>query len=156
MPQQSSDEDAFVNPYASPRAFSAPPRPAHPVRRAWTVLCSVQMALIGVGIIAAFVEIETILASGPLLSTTGCGLALAAAFSRGLGSRRSAVIKFGLSTPGISLFCLALIYALNWGPGQAQAPVSLIALLYGLLTLALCWRVLGGRDDERDAEVGPA
>ena len=145
MPQPPPDQRAAINPYAAPRAFAPPPRRPRTGREArllWSVLCCAQMAFTIIAIVAAFVNIESITVSGPLLSLLGCGIALAAGLGGGSGFQRIAATLFGLSAPAISFFCLMLILLMDWGPSRAQQPVSVIALLYGTVAGALCFGVL--------------
>ncbi len=73
-------------------------------------------------------EIETILASGPLLSVSGLWIA-------GLAYRRRAPAAFayGLLLPTFAWFCFLLIFTNDWGPSEARQP---IASLSGILAFA--------------------
>jgi hypothetical protein len=90
------------------------------------------MIAIGVALAAALAEIETIVASGPLLSVLG--LAIAGVSASG-GLWRG--MCYGVSVPVISTVCFALIHFLSWGPQEATAPVQAILGAFALASLLL-------------------
>lgn len=73
-------------------------------------------------------EIETILASGPLLSMSGLWIAW-------LAYRRRAPVAFafGLLPPTFAWFCFLLIFTNDWGPSEARQPIAALA---GLLAFS--------------------
>lgn len=73
-------------------------------------------------------EIESILASGPLLSASGLWIA-ALAYRR----RAPVAFAFGLLVPTFAWFCFLLIFNNDWGPSEARQP---IASLSGILAFA--------------------
>jgi hypothetical protein len=79
---------------------------------------------------AAAWDIETILFSGPLLSVFGVLLALIA-FRR----NRPICLYYALTTPTVSVFCFAWIFAMDWGPGDAQRPIGAFLAIFGLVNL---------------------
>lgn len=89
-----------------------------------------QLALIAVAILAAFIGIESILVSGPVLAILG---AVTAWFSR----RARVGIVFGLFPLAINALCAALIIGNNWGPSRAQEPVSIVVLISGIAVFPL-------------------
>ncbi len=80
--------------------------------------------------LAALVEIETIVASGPILSLSG--LVIVA-----WGVRRDSVWAFysGLSAPTMSVVCFCIIYGLQWSPAQAGAPIGALVTLYAVASV---------------------
>lgn len=89
------------------------------------VLCIIKILGIGVTVTAAAIEIETIMGSGPLVSSVGIGVAVG-----GFIYKRFSAIAFGLSGLLMSLFIFALIVTQKWGPSKAEFPVVIILLGY--------------------------
>jgi ketosteroid isomerase-like protein len=92
---------------------------------AFAVLGVIQLLGISGAVIAAAVEVETIVGTGPAFSLLG----LAVCFGW-LVSRSYTTIVFGLSATAISVSLLALIAGLRWSPQDASIPVPLILLAY--------------------------
>jgi hypothetical protein len=92
----------------------------------WLLLA--QTVGILVAVVFAVMEIESIVASAPILSLSG---ALIGLFS--FRRDRLVGLLFGLSAPTMAAFCLFLIATLEWDPRQAQIPVGAILVVYGLL-----------------------
>lgn len=110
-------------------------------------LLAIQTVGIAVGVLATFFDIESILFSGPLLSFTGVLTAV-------LGYRRSlmAAFYFGLSLPTMSLLTFCLIFGLQWGPAQAEVPVSRLVAGFGLLVIPLGIYAI---EQARRGQIGP-
>ncbi len=80
--------------------------------------------------IAAVFEIESILASGPVLALTGsllAGLSYRARHRIGFG--------FGLTAPVVALAWFLIINGLSWGPDRAHLPVSLFLIIFALASI---------------------
>lgn len=76
------------------------------------------------------VEIESILASGPILSLSGAWIAW-------LAYRRQAVTAFyfGMLAPSFAWFCFLLIYTQRWGPSEAARPISALLTWLSLIVI---------------------
>lgn len=98
----------------------------------FTFLCIALLLGIAGSTIAATVEIETIVGTGPIFSLVGLATALGI-----LTSRSPANLLFGLSTPIFSLFIFFWIFSNRWSPQQATVPVSTIILVYEGLAVPL-------------------
>ena len=85
----------------------------------------IQILLLSVAVIIAAIEIETIVASGPVLSVTGVVVAI-----YGWRSRSIPAGIVGLSAFLMSIFLVVLINLLDWSPRAAQFPVSVILMVY--------------------------
>ncbi len=92
----------------------------------------VQIVAIICTLVGIFIEIRTILLSGPILSSIGAVIAWS---SYRCKSRLG--IVWGLSALGITLFCIGLILTFNWLPQDAEFPIRIIAIIYTLLVLPL-------------------
>lgn len=75
--------------------------------------------------IAAMVDIESIMGSGPIMSLVGIWIAF-------LSYRRDHPIGlfYGLAVPTVSVFCFIVINGLDWGPSDAHVPVSAFLVLF--------------------------
>lgn len=83
--------------------------------------------------IAAAIDVESIIFTGPLLSAVGLLLA-------GSACRRNRVtaLYFALGVPTISVICFVLIYGFRWDPRDAQLPISLLLVVFAIgYTLAV-------------------
>ena len=96
----------------------------------FAVLCGLQILGVSGAVIAAAIDIESIVVTGPVFSVLGILVALGS-----LASRSAFNAIFGLSAVAMSLFCLTLIASLSWSPGDAQKPVSTILICYETLLL---------------------
>jgi len=96
------------------------------------ILICIQMLGIAGSIVASLVEIESIVASGPVFSAVGLAIALLC-YRR----RRPLGIYFGISAPTISVVCFAIIFGLQWSPEDAAAPISMLLVLFGVPALPL-------------------
>ncbi|MBI4853952.1 MAG: hypothetical protein HY819_19315 [Acidobacteria bacterium] len=97
----------------------------------------IQIGAIVFALIAAFVEIRTILLTGPILSSIGGVIAWTSYQYR---SRLGMV--WGLSAVAITLFCLGLILIFEWSPSDAQTPIQIIGLIYTILILPITLTIL--------------
>jgi len=119
--------------------FRAPQSSFEPVEdevitnlRPLRICLGLQCTTIVLGVAAAFYDIESIVATGMVLSPIGMLVAFLS--KRGKLTRG---IAFGLSGPAISSFCLILITVLHWKPTDAQHLISLIAAAYTTFALPL-------------------
>jgi hypothetical protein len=91
------------------------------------------LATVGM-LIAAFIEIEWIMVTGPLLSVAGL---LMATFARRLQS--AAVLCYGLSGPLVCALCAALIAINRWGPVESWLSIGVIIVAYAVLSAPLAF-----------------
>lgn len=122
----------FDNPYRAPEVHLEVARETILHRqyfwvRLWIIL---QMVVAIAGCVAAFYDVETIVATGPILSIVGI-LGAITSF------RRKVAIGLwaSISAPAISLGVFLLIFLRDWSPSYAQGPVPIIGTIY---TVALC------------------
>jgi hypothetical protein len=96
---------------------------------------SLSLLLLGIGgaVIAATIEIESIVATGPVFSLIGLSLSIAWIFYR----RVPALPLIGMSLPILSLIVFALINLLEWSPDEASRPVSTTLLVYQAVVVAI-------------------
>ena len=103
-------------------------------------------------LIAAGVQIESIVATGPTLAVIGLLLGLT---TRALQSRST--LGFALSGPLVCAFVSFLIAAFRWGPGPTRTPALVILTTYVILIAPLAiisWRQIwrwGTMANERPA-----
>lgn len=138
-PHESSDDssdraNSDLNPYAAPqsRPEAAAPSEGFPRATLFQWLVGLKILTIIGGAIAAHIEIESILVSGSLLTLQGIPIGLLsyrASYWRGL--------SFGVCGPAISIFCFLLINIMDWGPKDAEEPVSAIADVYAVVAVIL-------------------
>jgi hypothetical protein len=102
------------------------------VARIAQVLILLQLASIGIAIVASIIEIEWIVVSGPLLSFTG----LPIVFCCLLHGWRFGLL-FAFAVPTVSIVCFSLIYGLSWSPDEASKPISLILFGFGIAAIPL-------------------
>lgn len=99
----------------------------------------------GMAAVAAAIEPESILGSGPAVGYVGLWLA-ALAFRW----RRTATFFFALLGPTVFVACTAMIAMMHWGPGEAQAPVAAVLSIWALFQCVTIpwalfdWRARGG------------
>lgn len=92
-----------------------------------------QMAAIVIGLVASFIDVESIVITGPVLTVLGLiTLFLAVRTDVGTG------FVVGISGPAIAVLCFALIYSQNWSPGDASRPIPLIGTAYAFAAVPLC------------------
>ncbi|MCA9051828.1 MAG: hypothetical protein KDA89_23985, partial [Planctomycetaceae bacterium] len=120
------------NPYRAPGLIEDPKSaPAESGRNVltWTrAMILLQSASILICLPIAWIEIESILVSGPVVSLSGF---VSAFFSRRCGNR--AGWWFGLSGFGITVSCFLLINIYQWGPADARVPVIRVLNVYTLV-----------------------
>lgn len=105
-----------------------PPIPIPPRQPPSSTLVTLVIAhLVGIcgSVIAATIEIETIVGTGPIFSILGL---IVAAMGRHSPVRR--ISWWGASTLLLSLFVFALILIADWSPAAARQPVGILLLLY--------------------------
>ena len=130
---------ASGNPYAATTLEMSPdlPRFQRPVPRWLRPLLTLLVLFLAVGTLDAWVDVESILVSGPMLFLVGIFLAISA--------RRRREMPLGLVACGslaFPLFCVLLINLCGWGPSEAQQPISVLCLAYSPLMLLLIGRAL--------------
>ena len=110
------------------------------------------MQLLGIcgAVLAATIEIVSIVGSGPIFSILGL---VVAECGRRSGSR--ALIWLGTSALVLALSLFGLINLAGWGPKEARDPVSLILLVYeGVIVpigLIILWRAFVPRRSMSEA-----
>ena len=95
-------------------------------------LCIALLLGIAGSAIAATMDIESIVATGPIFSIVGLAAAVGC-----LVSRSPANLFFGLSTPAFSLCIFFWIFLKSWSPQQASVPISSVILCYELFVVPL-------------------
>jgi hypothetical protein len=98
----------------------------------------VQVLAVFVMLIAAVIEIESILWAGPTLTVVGL---LRAAVTRPLVSL--VTLFDSLSAPFVCALIALLIAAFDWGPGDADVPVAVILTVYLLFFLPITFATVG-------------
>jgi len=98
----------------------------------FAILCVAQLLGIAGSAIAATVDIESIVGTGPIFSLVGLAVAVGCVISKS-----PANLFFGLSTPAFSLCIFFWIFTKSWSPQQAAVPVSTTILGYELLLVPL-------------------
>lgn len=98
----------------------------------FAVLCVLQVLGISGAVIAAAVDIESIVVTGPVFTVLGILVALGS-----LASRSPYNAVFGLSAGAMSLACLVWIASLSWSPSDAQQPVTTALLCYETLIVPI-------------------
>ena len=83
-------------------------------------------------VIAAIIDIEAIVVTGPVMSVVGVAVA-SVSFQR----RAPLGFYYGLSFPTISVVCFCLIYGLGWGPARATVPIGALVTFFGIGSTAL-------------------
>jgi hypothetical protein len=116
-------------------------------------LCWVQVGGATAAAVAAFVEVETIIAFGPAIALLGMVLALVSLQSTFLN-----LLLFGLLCPVTTSAIALLIAWLEWSPGEAAVPVPVLLTLNAGITAV--WGPLTARQIIRtrrlDASSGKA
>jgi nicotinamide riboside transporter PnuC len=121
------------NPFRAPQTSFEPVESKFDTSLRHLRIClGLQCTTIVLGVAAAFYDIYSILVTGAVLSLVGLLTAILS-----MRPRLISGLVFGLSGPAISAICFALINLLNWGPDDAQHPVSLIAAVYAMITVPL-------------------
>ncbi len=91
---------------------------------------ALQILGISIAVTVATIEIESIVASGPIFSVMGIAAAVIA--WRHASSSR---FVFGLSASAISVICFLAIFLQGWSPSDAARPISTLLIVYELLFL---------------------
>jgi hypothetical protein len=107
------------------------------VKQLAIALCVIQILAAIAMLIAAIVEIETILFVGPILSVIGL---LHGFITRGF--RSWSTLLFALSAPLVCGLIAMLIAACRWNPTEAHDPVVTITSVYLIFTAPLAALVL--------------
>jgi hypothetical protein len=119
--------DDIDNPYRAPDVpfdvvRESAPRGAYFWVRSFIMM---QMLIAVMGTAAAFVDVHTIVATGPILSIFGIAGAIAC-----VRKRYNFGVWIGASGPAICLAIFLIIQLFNWGPSEAQEPVPPIGAFY--------------------------
>ncbi len=133
----------FYNPYQMPASWptheqlDTVPSAGH----FWVKTCvCLKLLAVVVGLGLTFWEIKTIIGSGPVLFLVGWITAF-------LSFRRRLPwgVTFGVSGPLFSLLIFSLINLLDWGPGDAEQPVRILAGVYlgciGVMAAVLVFQI---------------
>lgn len=96
----------------------------------FAILCGLQILGVSGAVIAAAIDIESIVVTGPVFSVLGVLVAPGS-----LASRSAFNAIFGLSAVAMSLSCLIWIASLSWSPDDAQKPVTTVLICYETLIL---------------------
>ena len=126
--------DDVDNPYRAPEVpFEVvrehAPRGAYFWVRSFIIM---QMLVAVVGTAAAFVDVETIVITGPILSIFGVFGIIACA-----RKRYNFGVWIGASGPAICLAIFLIIQLFSWGPSEAQEPVPPIGAFYMAILCAM-------------------
>jgi hypothetical protein len=126
----------FESDQVRPLARHSPRRPG--ISRS-TLAGLLILHLLGIGgsVIAAAVQIESIVGTGPAFSVLGLIVA-----ECGRRSRLRSMYWIGLSTLALSLFVFALINIAEWSPAEASVPVPVLLLAYESVVIPLGLRTL--------------
>lgn len=129
--QNAHDQQRFEdNPFAAPSVQDYQ-GPAYQAIGTWPkVTLALQYLILLGGVIASYIEIESIMFSGPAYSIAGILTAATALYSR----NRSA-LWIAISAPSFALFIFLLIFLNHWSPADARAPVPILCTLYLLAIL---------------------
>lgn len=115
------------NPYRAPEMLFELAQEVVPKGQYFWVrlLLILQLMTALIGNVAAFVDVETIVASGPILSILGILVTIAS-----LRRRFHLGLWIGMSGPAISLIIFLVIFLQHWNPSEAQKPIPILAALY--------------------------
>lgn len=112
---------------------AAPGERVFSTRQKWALaLWGLQVFVTLIAAAAACVDVESIIGTGPALTVAGVALALVARPARSWW-----VLGLSLSAPAVCVLCAALIVTRDWGPADAQVPISVIAAIYAVLAAPL-------------------
>ena len=137
------------NPYRSPAWHEPVTTQYNPsaVLRWYRRLAVIQCLTIMVGVVAAFMHIESIIASGSVLTSVGLVLTVLS-----LKASWARATVFSVSGPAVSVLCFLLILINNWGPAAASNPVSGVAGIYSIIFLPLGLATIFSRPPAHTAE----
>ena len=115
----------------------APPEPR--VRRRWILILAWLAAVTTLlGTLLIYVEVETVIGSGPALA--GLGLVL---LTLGLMRRSPGACLLGALHIAVCLLFFGLVFFNSWGPRQAEVPFRILSPAYCafilFLTTAFTW-----------------
>jgi hypothetical protein len=125
------------------------PRPARASLKVLNALVAAQLLAIGGSVLAATIEIESIVGTGPVVSVLGLIVAASARRNRSLGA-----LLLGLSAGLLSLFVFALIAVQDWGPSDAAQPVSMILITYEMVAAPIGLFAIGRTISPAESVVG--
>ena len=127
-----------INPYAAPQTDPVPPprQPRLPgtVRRVAAIGLAILLLIAApIASVAALIDIESIVGSGPALAVTSLILV-------GLATRADlrVLLPIAWATFATCLGCFLTIFLLNWSPGQAQTPIGRVTVVFAVL-IQLGW-----------------
>jgi hypothetical protein len=130
----------WENPYQAPQVLLEPeperdffPQKSYFWPKLWIWA---QMLVVAVGLGLSFVEIETIVGTGPVLAAVGFVVT-----RRGYRMGSWWTMSLGISGPVFSLFIFLLINVMEWGPGAAERPVAILGTAYLATTAILALMV---------------
>jgi serine/threonine protein kinase len=133
-PEQLYDStvDSYLEIPVYPTIQKIPTKIDHSKIKGLKTMIILQLLAIPTAVIAIFVDVDTILFSGPVLTIIGIVVAT-------LSYRNEIRIGrvFGNSMLAVSILCIGLIIANRWEPSEAQEPIQWIALVCGIITLIL-------------------
>ena len=90
---------------------------------AWTACLLAELLIL-------FVDVESVLITGPVIFILGLSLAIL-----GRRARYAWLVPVGLSHAGICCLFVFLVNHLHWGPSRAQHPFAVMGAFHVLLTL---------------------
>lgn len=131
----SSRQRDTENPYLAPEAVYEPALDTGREKsefRLLRILLGLQLATLAVGLCVAAVHIESIVATGPLISVFGFLLA-GVSLQKGVGLG----VFAGASAPAFSLAIFLTINLLGWSPSDARLPVPILGLFYAAVLVAM-------------------
>lgn len=105
------------------------------------LVTTAQLVSMLAAVVAAVIEIETIVVTGPLLSLSGLVMA---GWSFYRGARLG--FYFGLTAPTIAVICFAVIYGFSWGPSEAATPIASLLFVFGVGCIPLAFLALRETD----------
>ena len=123
--QSTSDLDFRDNPFAAPAVEEVAFSHEGKIGTGLKIAFSLQLLVLFGGVVAAFVDVESILFSGPAYSIAGLISAVLA-----LIQKRRAIVLMGFSAPILAVGIFLLIYLNRWNPQEAQTPVPVICAGY--------------------------
>ncbi len=130
-----------ASPPPSPPNQSEPAIPSGLRRTCWW-LCGLTL----VGCVVAWIDVESIVFSGPVVCLAGAAVIIQAMRSP---ARLPLVTLMGVAPICWALACTFLINVNNWGPRQAQEPLSILCGVYCFGFVAVCVLELVRRDEKR-------
>ena len=135
-------DSADENPYA-PHVMLAdrPFRERIVARNVWlSRLMILQSLVIILALVAQAYDIESILGSGPIFAVMGLLIG-------GIGFRthNHPAAWYGISAVAFALLIVFLINFNEWGPAEAERPVTILSVGYGLVACPVTWWLVYGR-----------